>query len=104
MSENAEPQAAAEGAGAQPADSQGGALHDEAKHQHEPGTQDEPVMDMHETNDEERIAGIVAQTRIDVGGADESRIADVLRQRFTETGTRVAEDRIAALAAEVARG
>lgn len=68
-----------------------------------PGTQDEPIMDMHEATDEERVSGIVAQTRADVGDASEERIADVLRQRFTETGTDVGDDRIRALAAEIAQ-
>lgn len=68
-----------------------------------PGTQDEPAMDMHDATDEERISGIVAQTRADVGDAPEERIADVLRQRFTETGTDVGDDRIRALAAEIAQ-
>lgn len=68
-----------------------------------PGTQDEPAMDMHDTTDEERVSGIVAQTRADVGDASEERIADVLRQRFTETGTDVGDDRIRALAAEIAQ-
>jgi hypothetical protein len=66
-------------------------------------TQDAPAMDMHGTTDEDRISGIVAQTRADLGDAPEERIADVLRQRFTETGTDVGDDRIRALAAEIAQ-
>ncbi|MFG6475332.1 hypothetical protein ACFXP7_02990 [Microbacterium sp. P06] len=93
------------GAGAAPADSYGGAVSDETPAATPaPGTQNAPVQDMHDTTDEDKIAGIVAQTRQDVGDKDQARIADVLRQRFDETGVHVANDRVAALAAEVANG
>ena len=106
---NEAPQSAASadevpGAGAAAADSYGGAVSDDTPAAAEPGTQNAPVQDMHHATDEDKIAGIVAQTRQDVGDKDESRIADVLRQRFTETGVHVADDRIAALAAEVSNG
>ncbi|MFL2001144.1 hypothetical protein [Microbacterium sp. A1-JK] len=92
------------GAGASASDSYGGAVSDDPTPVTEPGTQNEPVQDMHDTTDEDKIIGIVAQTRQDVGGKGERRIAEVLRQRFRETGVDVADDRIAALVAEVARG
>jgi hypothetical protein len=66
------------------------------------GTQDAPAMDMHGTTTEERVDGIVAQTRMDVGDAPAERIADVLRQRFADTGIDVGDDRVRALAAEIA--
>lgn len=92
------------GAGAHPADSYGEAhTDDEPAPAPVPGTQNAPAQDMHDTTAEDQIAGIVAQTRADVGDADESRIADVLRQRFEQTGIRVADDRVAALAAEVSQ-
>lgn len=65
-------------------------------------TQDAPAMDMHGTTTEDRITGIVAQTRSDVGDAPPERIADVLRQRFADTGIDVGDDRVRALAAEIA--
>jgi hypothetical protein len=101
--------------GAQPEDSVGGALADDATQDpaeaaaqrsggaSASGTQDAPAMDMHPATDEDKIAGIVAQTRHDVGDKPESRIADVLRQRFADIGLNVGDDRIAALAAEVAQ-
>ncbi len=61
-------------------------------------------MDTHPTDDEARIAGVVVQTRADVGDASEERIADVLRQRFSDVGLDLGDDRIRALAAEVAGG
>jgi hypothetical protein len=85
-------------------DVQGGAVAHDA---HAPGssgsTQDAPAMDMHDASDEDRIAGIVAQTRADVGDASDERIADVLRQRFSDIGLEVGDDRVRALAAEVAQ-
>ncbi|MGP3534441.1 hypothetical protein ACTU3I_06565 [Microbacterium sp. RD1] len=66
------------------------------------GTQDAPAMDMHDTTDEDRIAGVVAQTRLDVGDASEERILDVLRQRFDDIGLEPGDDRVRALAAEIA--
>ncbi len=89
--------------GAPPETVQGGAVAPDAHAPAAaPGTQNEPAMDMHSTTDEDRIAGIVAQTRSDVGDAGEDRIADVLRQRFADTGIDVGDDRVRALAAEIA--
>ena len=59
-------------------------------------TQDEPAMDVHDASHEDKVAGIAAQTRLDVGGEGHERIADVLSQRFTDAGMTVTdEDRIA---------
>jgi hypothetical protein len=66
-----------------------------------PDEQSEPAMDTHPTDDEARIAGVVVQTRADVGDKSEERIADVLRQRFRDIGLDLGDDRIRALAAEV---
>ncbi|MFF7684204.1 hypothetical protein ACFZA2_15755 [Microbacterium sp. NPDC007973] len=87
------------GAGA--ADSVGGALHSDRKVAR-PDEQSEPAMDTHPTDDEARIQGVIVQTRADVGDKSEERIADVLRQRFAEVGLDLGDDRIRALAAEVA--
>lgn len=97
-----EPSDPAEG-GASPADSVGGAVHEDRKVSR-PGEQSEPAMDTHPTDDAARIAGVVAQTRADVGDAPQERIADVLRQRFSDVGLDLGDDRIRALAAEVAGG
>jgi hypothetical protein len=64
-------------------------------------TQDEPIMDQHVATDEDKIEGIVAQTRIDVGDKPLERIADVLRQRFHDAGLDVDDDRTAELAERV---
>ena len=87
--------------GASAADSVGGAVHDDRKVSR-PDEQSEPAMDTHPTDDGARIAGVVAQTRADVGDAPRERIEDVLRQRFRDIGLELGDDRIRALAAEVA--
>lgn len=65
-------------------------------------TQDEPAMDMHETAVEDKVAGIEAQTRVDVGGEGVERIADVLRQRFTDAGIVMSDEDRVALAERIA--
>lgn len=94
-----EPSDAAE-TGASPADSVGGAVHEDGKASR-PDEQSAPAMDTHPTDDEARIAGVVVQTRADVGDKSPERIADVLRQRFADIGLELGDDRIRALAAEV---
>lgn len=89
--------------GASAADSVGGAVHDDGKVSR-PGEQSGPAMDTHPTDDEARIAGVVVQTRADVGDAPEERIVDVLRQRFSDIGLDLGDDRLRALAAEVSGG
>lgn len=80
----------------------GGALAYDAR-SGEPPTQDRPALDQNDASNEDKIAGIVAQTRLDVGDQDVERIADVLAQRFDETGVDIDADRTVALAAEIAR-
>ncbi|WP_460775937.1 hypothetical protein [Microbacterium sp. GXF7504] len=66
--------------------------------------QDEPVMDMHPVDDQDRIDGIIAQTRIDVGDKGERRIADVLRQRFEQSGVPFDDALIASAVGRVREG
>lgn len=68
------------------------------------GTQDEPRMDHDDVGDLDKIAGIVVQTRADVGTEPESRIAEVLGQRFSDAGVDLSDDDIADLARQIASG
>ena len=63
----------------------------------------EPVLDQNPASDGDKIAGVVAQTRVDVGGEPISRIVEVLRQRFTDAGLVVDDEQVAQLAEQVAR-
>jgi hypothetical protein len=68
-------------------------------------TQDAPLMDQHEATVEDKINGIVAQTRIDLPGAEHQRVVDVLRQRFSDAGiSNVDDTRFDELAKQVAAG
>jgi hypothetical protein len=64
-------------------------------------TQDLPAMSQNNATDEDKISGIIAQTRQDLPGESLERIGDVLRQRFADAGVEVADDRLAELARAV---
>jgi hypothetical protein len=66
--------------------------------------QDEPRMDMHTTSDDERIDGIVDQVRADVGDKGERRIAEVLRQRFQQSGVEYDDALVASAVGRVREG
>lgn len=63
--------------------------------------QDEPVMDQHEATDDDKVDGIVAQVRADVGDKGERRIAEVLRQRLGQAGVAYDDALVAASVARV---
>lgn len=62
------------------------------------GTQDGPLLAQHETTTTEQIDGILAQTRADLGDESAARYAEVLRQRFTDSGMAITDEQIADLA------
>jgi hypothetical protein len=65
------------------------------------GTQDEPVMDQHIATRQDKVDGIVAQTRVDVRGLPVDRVIDVLRQRFADAAIETDDDELARLAEQV---
>jgi len=65
-------------------------------------TQDVPAMSQNNATQDDKVDGIVAQTRVDVGGEPLDRIADVLHQRLEQAGISLSDDEIAALAERVA--
>lgn len=62
----------------------------------------EPVLDQNPASDGDKIAGIAAQTNVDVGGESIERIVQVLRQRFTDAGLIVDDEQVAQLAEDIA--
>ncbi|KAA9111518.1 hypothetical protein [Microbacterium rhizomatis] len=68
------------------------------------GEQSEPAMDLDTVTDQERIDGILAQTRVDVGDEDAARIAEVLRQRFEDAGIPASADELASFAEGLVAG
>jgi len=55
-------------------------------------TQDEPVLQQNQATDQERIDGIVAQTRADLGDESDERYAEVLRQRLEDSGIPMSDE------------
>lgn len=65
------------------------------------GTQDEPVMDQHIATRQDKVDGIIAQTRVDVRGLPIERVIDVLRQRFDDAAIGTDDEELARLAEQV---
>ena len=63
-----------------------------------------PAMSQNNASDQEKITGIVAQTRVDVGDQDDARIADVLRQRLDQSGIATTDDELGQLTRRVRNG
>ena len=63
-----------------------------------------PAMAQNNASDVDKVAGIVVQTRSDVGGEPLERIAEVLRQRLTQAGVELPEHDIEELARQVSTG
>jgi len=65
-------------------------------------TQDEPRLATHETSDQERRDGLIAQLRADVRGESPAVVEQAVRRRFEETGVPIDDGRIRDLVAELA--
>ena len=63
-----------------------------------------PAMAQNNASDVDKVAGIVAQTRQDVGTEPLEQIAHVLRQRLTQSGVELPENDIEELARQVSTG
>ncbi|MEI3847839.1 MULTISPECIES: hypothetical protein [unclassified Microbacterium] len=63
-----------------------------------------PAMAQNNASDVEKVSGIVAQTRSDVGAEPLERIAEVLRQRLTQSGIDLPEHDVEELARQVSTG
>jgi hypothetical protein len=61
-------------------------------------------MSQNDASDVDKVAGIVAQTRSDVGDQSLDRIADVLRQRLVQAGVELPDDEVRELARQVSTG
>ena len=63
-----------------------------------------PAMSQNNASDLEKVTGIVAQTRQDVGTEPQERIADVLRQRLEQAGVTLPDSDVQELARQVSTG
>jgi hypothetical protein len=68
------------------------------------GEQRLPAMAQNDAPVDDKVAGIVAQTRVDVGTESLARIEGVLRQRLEQSGIDLGDDEIERLAREVSTG
>ena len=71
------------------------------------GTEEEqrlPAMSQNDATDLEKVDGIAAQTRADVGTESLERIEEVLRQRLDQSGIDLSDDEVQELARQVSTG
>ncbi|WP_137843028.1 hypothetical protein [Microbacterium sp. 2FI] len=68
------------------------------------GEQRLPAMSQNDAPVDDKVAGIVAQTRVDVGTESLARIEGVLRQRLEQSGIDLGDDEIDGLARQVSTG
>jgi hypothetical protein len=97
----------ADGASAQAAERRsdagvGGAVH----HEKDEGTavapgeevQDEPVLAQNNATTQEKLDGIAAQTRVDLGNESHERYEEVLRQRLSDSEIQLTDQEVSDLA------
>ena len=85
--------------GAAREDSVGGAVHQESGQTARPDhVQTEPVLEQNSASLEEKLDGIAAQTRVDLGDESQDRYEEVLRQRLADADIQLTDDDVSALA------
>ena len=63
-----------------------------------------PAMSQNDASDLEKVTGLVAQTRADVGTESVERIAEVLRQRLEQAGIDLPDSDVEELARQISTG
>jgi H2-forming N5,N10-methylenetetrahydromethanopterin dehydrogenase-like enzyme len=80
-------------------DSVGGAVHQEsAQSAGRDEVQTEPVLEQNSASLDEKLDGIAAQTRVDLGEESQDRYEEVLRQRLADADIQLTDDDVSALA------
>jgi 3-oxoacyl-ACP reductase-like protein len=96
-----------DGAPAQPADQRsdagvGGKVYDEGDGRNAAASgeavQDEPVLEQNNATTQDKLDGIAAQTRVDLGDESQDRYEEVLRQRLDDAGIQLTDDDVSKLA------
>lgn len=102
-----------DGAQADPAEQRsdagvGGAVHHESGDGSAPAdgeaVQDEPVLEQNNATTQEKLDGIAAQTRVDLGDESHDRYEEVLRQRLNDSDIQLTDEDVAKLANRSAGG
>ncbi|MBX3093325.1 MAG: hypothetical protein KF680_02095 [Cryobacterium sp.] len=65
--------------------------------------QDTTVLDQNLTTTDERISGIISQTRDDMLGRDRQHIVELLGERFRDAGIEIPEDELETMAVAISR-
>ncbi|HWI31389.1 MAG TPA: hypothetical protein VNT50_07845 [Microbacterium sp.] len=65
------------------------------------GTQDGPIQDMNAPTLDEKLEGIIAQTRADVAAQDDQDVALLVRRRLEDAGIPATDDDISRIVARV---
>jgi 3-oxoacyl-ACP reductase-like protein len=80
----------------------GGKVHDEGDGRNVPASseavQDEPVLEQNNATTQDKLDGIAAQTRVDLGDESQDRYEEVLRQRLDDAGIQLSDDEVSKLA------
>jgi hypothetical protein len=82
----------------------GGALHEDANDEDArtsvstEAVQDEPVLEQNDASTSDKLDGIAAQTRVDLGDESHERYEEVLRQRLSDAGIQQTDDEVSDLA------
>ncbi len=63
-----------------------------------------PAMSQNDASSVDKVAGIAAQTRADVGSEPAERVEEVLRQRLEQSGVALPPDEVAELARQITQG
>ncbi|HWL78453.1 hypothetical protein [Microbacterium sp.] len=66
--------------------------------------QDTPMLAQNEASEVDKVAGIVVQTRSDVGDKSIDEIAHVLRQRLNDSSIELPDSEVQELAKQIATG
>lgn len=61
-------------------------------------TQDEPVLAQNDASTQDKLDGIAAQTRVDLGDESHDRYQEVLRQRLNDSDIQLTDDEVSDLA------
>ncbi|MET0781648.1 MAG: hypothetical protein ABWZ16_09025 [Microbacterium sp.] len=77
----------------------GGAVNqDSGEHGGAEAVQDEPVLEQNPASTQDKLDGIAAQTRADLGGESDDRYEEVLRQRLADADIQLTDDDVRNLA------
>ncbi|GAA3642385.1 hypothetical protein GCM10022200_27730 [Microbacterium awajiense] len=73
----------------------------QTQHEMDGSEQDQPILAQNNAPDSEKIAGIVAQTRIDAADQEHESVRHILAQRLEQAGVQVEDDELDGLVDEV---